>query len=61
MRKDPLVEAREEPVEDRVQDAVKEKIKTPPVKEYVPHLPYPSRLKKDQVNKQFKCFLDLLK
>ena len=60
MRKDPLVEAREEPVKDRIQDAVKEKIKTPPVKEYVPHLPYPLRLKKDQVNEQFKCFLDLL-
>ena len=61
MRKDPLVEAREEPVEDRVQDAMKEKIKTPPVKEYVPHLPYPSRLKKVLVNEQFKRFLDLLR
>ena len=61
MRKDPLVEAREEPVEDRVQNVVKEKIKTPPVKEYVPRLPYRSRLKKDQVNKQFKRFLGLLK
>ena len=61
MRKDPLVEAREEPVEDRVQDVVKEKIKTPPIKEYVPHLRYPSKLKKVQVNEQFKRFLDLLK
>ena len=27
----------------------------------MPGLPYPLRLKKDQVDKQFKCFLDLLK
>lgn len=39
----------------------KRNAKSPPVKEYVPHLLCLLRLKNDQVDQQFKYFLNLLK
>ena len=59
--KDPQVEDHRDSVEERDQGASKEKAEPPLVKEYIPRLPYLSKLKKDQVDEQFKQFLHLLK
>ena len=46
---------------EKVQDKRKEKIEFASINKYVLRLPYPSHLKKDQVDDQFKRFLELLK
>lgn len=59
--KEPTIKDLEELIWEGSPSLSKGKIESLQVKEYVPHLPYPSRLKKEQVDEQFKCFQDLLK
>ncbi|XP_039146863.1 uncharacterized protein LOC120284127 [Dioscorea cayenensis subsp. rotundata] len=57
----PEIEVVESPTRGRKPNPNVENKTPPPVKEYVPHLPYPSRLKNDRTNEKFKRVLDLLK
>lgn len=54
--KESIIEDQEELVQQIDPTPGMEKMVPPPVKEYVPYLPYSLRLKKDQTNEQFKPF-----
>lgn len=49
-KKEPTVEAQDELVQEKESISIMQKCVPPLVKEYIPRLLYPSRLKKDQTN-----------
>lgn len=69
MGREKVMEKEQEPAVEVPEDSIKEggatphveKSMPPPIKEYAPQLLYPSRLKNDHNDEQFRRFLDLLK
>ncbi|XP_039135556.1 uncharacterized protein LOC120272975 [Dioscorea cayenensis subsp. rotundata] len=61
MEKEPAIESISCPTREKEPTPNVEKRTPPLLKEYVPRLPYPSRLKNNRTNEQFKRFMDLLK
>ncbi|XP_039145586.1 uncharacterized protein LOC120282806 [Dioscorea cayenensis subsp. rotundata] len=59
--KEPQIEFIVSPIKESKPTPSVEKKMPPLVKEYVPCLLYPSRMKNDHIDEQFKRFLDLLK
>lgn len=53
-KQEPTIEVSENSTKETGATPIIEKSVTPPVKEYDPWLPYPSRLKSDHTNEQFK-------
>lgn len=59
--KETIVESQEELLQEKELTLNIEKIVPLPIKQYMPQLPYPSRLMKNEMYEKFKCFLDLHK
>ncbi|XP_039130876.1 uncharacterized protein LOC120267262 [Dioscorea cayenensis subsp. rotundata] len=59
-KKEQEIKVVENPARESEPTPIVEKRILPPLKEYVPNLPYPSRFKNDHMNEHFKKFLDLL-
>lgn len=52
------IEVSESPLKEEDATSIVKKKTPPPVKEYVPWLPYPSQLKSDHTDEKFKWFSD---